>query len=95
MGENSPNLFTLMERNAEKVSFFTIFQHRPLYKRNVNISMISPGGVSQWTSYQPQKQKTRVRIPLGYKGFRENIAMQVCVIDLKCIACFVNLRKKY
>jgi hypothetical protein len=28
-----------------------------------------PGGVAQWTSHPPQEQKTRVRIPPGYKIF--------------------------
>jgi hypothetical protein len=50
------------------------------------------GGVAQWTSHQPQRQQTRVRIPLGYKVFRKNIAMLLCVFDLICIVCV--LKKK-
>jgi hypothetical protein len=42
----------------------------------------SPGGVAQWTSHPPLEHKTRVRIPPGYKVFRENIAMRMCVIDV-------------
>jgi hypothetical protein len=30
-------------------------------------SLDGPGGVAQWASHPPQKQKTRVRIPPGYK----------------------------
>jgi hypothetical protein len=33
---------------------------------------------AQWTLHPPQKQKTRVRIPPGYKLFRKNIAVFVC-----------------
>jgi hypothetical protein len=34
--------------------------------------------VAQWTSNPPQEQKTWVRIPPGYKVFRELIAMLLC-----------------
>jgi hypothetical protein len=35
----------------------------------------------------PQEQETRVRIPPGYKVFRENIAMLLCKIDLDSKHC--------
>jgi hypothetical protein len=35
----------------------------------------------------PQEQKIRVRIPPGYKVYRENIALLLCVIYLTCVAC--------
>jgi hypothetical protein len=39
------------------------------------VEITCPGGAAQWTSHPTQEQKTRVRIPPGYKVFRENIAM--------------------
>jgi hypothetical protein len=54
-----------------------------------------PGGVAQWTSHPPKEQKTRVRIPPGYKVFKENIAMLLCIImDLICIFCVLTTRNQ-
>jgi hypothetical protein len=53
-----------------------------------------PSGVAQWTSYQPQRPQTRVRIPPGYKGFRKNISMLFCIFALICIACVLEKRNK-
>jgi hypothetical protein len=53
---------------------------------------ISPGGMARWTSHPPQEQKTRVRIPPGYRVFRENKAMLFCLIDLICIVCVLKKR---
>jgi hypothetical protein len=46
-----------------------------------------PGGVAQWASYLPLEKKTRVRMPPGYKVFRENMVMMLCVTCLICIVC--------
>jgi hypothetical protein len=55
-------------------------------------SSICPGGMAQRTSHQPQRQQPRVRIPPGYKVFRENIPMLLCVFVLKCIVCVLKKR---
>jgi hypothetical protein len=52
----------------------------------------SPGGVAQWISHPPQVQKTRVRIPPGYKVFRENIAVLLFIIDAICLVCVLKKR---
>jgi hypothetical protein len=36
-------------------------------------------GQVKWTSHLPHEQKTRVRIRPGYKVFKENIAMLLCL----------------
>jgi hypothetical protein len=41
--------------------------------------------VEHWTSHPPQEQKTRVRIPSGYKVFGENICSNV--VDFISIVC--------
>jgi hypothetical protein len=41
--------------------------------------------VAQWTSQPPQEQQSLVRIPPGYKVFKENLAMPSCIIDVICI----------
>jgi hypothetical protein len=46
-------------------------------KETVGRNKLKLGGVAQWT---PQKQTTRVQIP---PVFMENIAMLLCVLDLK------------
>jgi hypothetical protein len=48
--------------------------------------MLSPGGEAHWISHLPQEQKTLVRIPPGYKVFRENICSNA-VVDLECTYC--------
>jgi hypothetical protein len=60
------------------------------------------GGVAQGTFHLPQEQKTRVQIPPGCKGLgkniimlttiknKQNVAMQLCVIDLICIHCVLK-----
>jgi hypothetical protein len=37
--------------------------------------------------HPPQEQKTRFRIAPGFKVFRENIAMLLCIFDLTGIVC--------
>jgi hypothetical protein len=49
--------------------------------------------VAQVTSHPPQEQKTRVRIPPGYKILKEIIAMLMCKIDLICIVLCVDKDK--
>jgi hypothetical protein len=51
-----------------------------------------PGGVAQCTSHPPLQQKTRVRIPLGYKILMENIAMLLRTIEL--MHCFCVEKEK-
>jgi hypothetical protein len=68
------------------------------YSRNTYFTR--HGGVAQRPSHPPQEQKTRVRIPPGYKVFWEkNIAMLLCKIDLIFIVCCKGeikaLAKKY
>jgi hypothetical protein len=53
-----------------------------------------PGGVAQSTSHSPQEQKSRVRIPQGYKVFKEFKAMLSCRIDLICIVCVLIMGSK-
>jgi hypothetical protein len=57
-------------------------------------SVTCPGAVAQWASHPPQEKQTRVRFPLGYKVFREIIAMLLCVIDLICSVCVIRGRNK-
>jgi hypothetical protein len=64
-------------------------EHKILF---LTFSTISPGGVAQVTSHPPQEQKTQVRIPPGYKGFRENIAMLLCILNMQCL--YVKNRNK-
>jgi hypothetical protein len=67
-----------------------------LYKNKDSRDLPSscPGGVVQWASQKPRRQQTRVRIPPGYKVFRENMAMLLCVFDLLCIVCVLkNINK--
>jgi hypothetical protein len=71
-GENI-NAYLYSER---KVSAQTPFKKLP------------SGGVAQWTSHLPQEQKTKDRIPPGFKVFRENIATLLCMIDLMNYWCF-------
>jgi hypothetical protein len=44
-----------------------------------------PGGLALWTSHLPQEFKKPGSNPA--RVFKENIAMQLCVIDLKGIVC--------
>jgi hypothetical protein len=41
-----------------------------------------------------QELKTRVRIPPGYKVFKEILASLLCIADLKCIGCVFKMRHK-
>jgi hypothetical protein len=45
--------------------------------------------LTPWTSHPPQKQKTRVRIPPGYKVFGEIISMLLCRYNLLMYLCNV------
>jgi hypothetical protein len=49
-----------------------------------------PGGVAQWTSHPPQEQKTRVRIPPGYKVFREKHSNAVVCnwLNMHCLRVY-------
>jgi hypothetical protein len=49
--------------------------------------------VAQWTSHPPQELKTRVRIPPGYKVFKDAMAMMVCIFYLICIVCVYMVNK--
>jgi hypothetical protein len=50
----------------------------------------SPGGVAQSTLHSPKEQKTRVRIPPGYKVLWDAIAMLLSTIDSICIVCVLK-----
>jgi hypothetical protein len=47
-----------------------LFAKNACWKDNKNV--LRPVGVAQWTSHPPQEQKTRVRIPPGYKVFKSD-----------------------
>jgi hypothetical protein len=55
------------------VQKYTIWQPCGLLQNVFSAKLLrvaSPGGVAQWISQPPEKQKTRVRLPPGYiKGF--------------------------
>jgi hypothetical protein len=52
------------------------------------------GGVVQWTSHPPKKQKIRVRFPTGFKVFMENISILLCILDLIMHCLCVKMRNK-
>jgi hypothetical protein len=56
-----------------------IFAHGDLFNFLQILEIFCPGsGVAQWTPHPAQKQKTRVRIPPGYKVFSVVMAMILC-----------------
>jgi hypothetical protein len=48
---------------------------------------VGPGGVALWTMLPPQELMPWVRIPPGFKVFRENTTIVLYIIDLIFIVC--------
>jgi hypothetical protein len=53
------------------------------------------GGMAQWTSLPPQEEMARVRIPPGYKVFKENITMLMCIVNFCSMHCLCVEKEIY
>jgi hypothetical protein len=68
LGEKLPNLVTLLSNDGSLPHPLQRFHFRQLL--SAKLLSICAGGVAQWSPHLPEEQKTRVRIPQGYKIYK-------------------------
>jgi hypothetical protein len=82
-----PVIFCSGGRRNDHCIGYTHRAETGLFETPLKVAYVSPGGMAPWMSHPPQEQKTRVRIPPGYKDIRKNTSVLLCMIYLICIAC--------